>query len=103
MDLHNLVRGLSPKPGAHGTVVLDGQDLELKIYRTAGLSDSEAVSAGAPEDFASAAPGTAYTDHRSCILVRCGEGVLSLIDIQAPAKKRMDVRSFLAGWRGAAV
>ena len=103
MDLHNLVRGLSPKPGAHGTVVLDGQDLELKIYRTAVLSDSEAVSAGAPEDFASAAPGTAYTDHRSCILVRCGEGVLSLIDIQAPAKKRMDARSFLAGWRGAAV
>lgn len=102
-SLHNLVRGLSPKPGAHGTVVLDGQELELKFYSTAVLSDEQAVSAGVPEDFLTAAPGTAYTDHRTCILVRCGEGALSLIDIQAPAKKRMDVRSFLAGWRGTAV
>lgn len=101
VSLHNLVRGLSPKPGAHGTVVLDGQDLELKIYCTDVLSDSQAVSAGAPEDFLTAAPGTAYTDHRSTILVRCGDGALALKELQTPAKKRMDVRSFLAGWRGA--
>ena len=101
VSLHNLVRGLSPRPGAHGTVVLDGQDLELKIYCTDVLSDSQAVSAGAPEDFLTAAPGTAYTDHRSTILVRCGDGALALKELQAPAKKRMDVRSFLAGWRGA--
>ena len=100
-SLHNLVRGLSPRPGAHGTVVLDGQELELKIYRTAVLSDAETDALGLREDCAGAAPGTAFTDHRSFIAVRCCDGLLSLKELQAPAKKRMDARSFLAGWRGA--
>ncbi|HIZ87277.1 MAG TPA: methionyl-tRNA formyltransferase [Candidatus Coprenecus pullistercoris] len=92
-SLHNLVRGLSPKPGAHGTIVMDGQEVELKIYA--------ASVAEATEEQAAAAPGTVFTDHRSYIHVRCGTGILSVTELQAPAKKRMDVRSFLAGWRGA--
>lgn len=99
--LHNLVRGLSPKPGAHCSMVLEGKELELKVYSAAVVADDMAVAAGAPEDFVSSPAGTVYTDGRSCIMVRCGSGILSLLDIQAPAKKRMDVRSFLAGWRGA--
>ena len=55
---------------------------------------------GAAEDFFNAGPGAVFTDHRSCMLVNCPEGVLSIKELQAPAKKRMDVRSFLAGWRG---
>ncbi len=100
VHLHNLVRGLSPRPGAHGTVLLDGQELELKVYSTAVLSIDEAAAMGAAEDFFNAGPGAVFTDHRSCMLVNCPEGVLSIKELQAPAKKRMDVRSFLAGWRG---
>ena len=98
--LRNLVRGLSPRPGAHGTVVLDGQEIELKIFSADSIQEADAVATGAPEDFMTAAPGTAFTDHRSHIFVRCGRGVISVKDLQAPAKKRMDTRSFLAGWRG---
>ena len=98
--LRNLVRGLSPRPGAHGTVLLDGQPLELKIYAADAVSEEEAAAAGVPEDVISAAPGAVYTDRRSCIMIRCAEGLLSVRELQAPGKKRMDVRSFLAGWRG---
>lgn len=100
--LHNLVRGLSPRPGAHGTIHLDGTDVGFKIYSTEVVSVAEAADSGIPEDFLTAVPGTAFTDHRSRILVRCGEEILSIKELQAPAKKRMDVRSFLAGWRGVA-
>lgn len=99
--LHNLVRGLSPRPGAYCSLVLEGKELELKVYSTAVVAGDVAVAAGAPEDFASSPAGTVFTDGRSCIMVRCGSGILSLLEIQAPAKKRMDARSFLAGWRGA--
>ena len=100
VSLHNLVRGLSPRPGAHGSLLLDGQEIELKIYSTTVLSDADAAGSGAPEDFLSSCPGTAWTDHRSHILVRCGSGLLSILELQAPARKRMPVQSFLAGWRG---
>lgn len=98
--LHNLVRGLSPRPGAHGTILMDGQELELKIYSTAVLSEEEAARLGAPDGLFASEPGTAWNDRRSHILVRCAQGVLSINELQAPAKKRMPASSFLAGWRG---
>ena len=93
--IHNLVRGLAPKPGAHGLLRMGDQDLELKIY------DTEIISGyGLPEEFVNSAPGVVYTDHKSLLAVRCGEGILSVKELQAPGKKMMPASSFLAGWRG---
>ena len=93
--IHNLVRGLAPKPGAHGLLRMGDQDLELKIY------DTEMISGyGLPEEFVNSAPGVVYTDHKSLLAVRCGEGILSVKELQAPGKKMMPASSFLAGWRG---
>ena len=93
--IHNLVRGLAPKPGAHGLMHMGDQELELKIY------DTEIISGdGLPEEFVNSAPGVVYTDHKSLLAVRCGEGILSVKELQAPGKKMMPASSFLAGWRG---
>ncbi|HIZ86214.1 MAG TPA: methionyl-tRNA formyltransferase [Candidatus Coprenecus stercoravium] len=93
--IHDLIRGLSPRPGAWSVLTIDGREVELKIY-----SSSVSDMSGLPGEFVSSSPGTVYTDHKSLIMVRCGEGVLSLGEIQAPGKKRMQAASFLAGWRG---
>lgn len=93
--IHNLVRGLAPRPGAHCMLRLGEQDVELKIYRTE-LAGGENF----PEDFLNSCAGTVYTDHKSILAVRCGDGVLSIKELQAPGKKTMPVASFLAGWRG---
>ena len=69
--------------------------MELKIYRTE-LAGGENF----PEDFLNSCAGTVYTDHKSILAVRCGDGVLSIKELQAPGKKTMPVASFLAGWRG---
>ena len=71
------------------------KDVELKIYRTE-LIDGE----GLPEDLMCSGAGTVYTDHKSMLAVRCGDGALSIKELQAPGKKTMPVASFLAGWRG---
>ena len=94
--IHNLVRGLSPRPGAYGVLHLPGRDLEVKIYATELVDGTGVPSA---DDFYGSEPGTLYTDHKSRIIVRCGEGMLAVTEIQAPGKKRMPVSSFLAGWR----
>jgi len=93
--IHNLVRGLAPRPGAHCMLHLGEQDVELKIYRTEVI-DGE----GLPEDLMCSGAGTVYTDHKSMLAVRCGDGALSIKELQAPGKKTMPVASFLAGWRG---
>ena len=93
--LHNLVRGLSPRPGAHGVLRISDKEVEMKVYATEVLPTAD----GLPEDLQDSVPGTIYTDHKSRLVVRCGEGLLSITELQVPGKKRMAVSSFLAGWR----
>lgn len=101
-EIHNLIRGLSPHPGAHSVLeyVLPGEEegrlyeTELKIY-VSEVKDSGEYAGGL-----SGAPGSVFTDGKSEIAVRCGDGVLLLKEVQAPGKKRLPVRDFLAGWRG---
>ena len=94
-SIHNLVRGLSPKPGAHGVLQIGEQEIELKIYAVQVISGE-----GLPEEFVQVEAGTVYTDHKALLAVRCGTGILAIKELQAPGKKSMPAASFLAGWRG---
>jgi len=46
-----------------------------------------------------AVPGTLSTDGKNWIQVRCGRDVLRITELQVAGKKRMDVASFLLGFR----
>lgn len=81
-DIHNLIRGLSPYPGA--ITQLNGKI--LKIYR----SKKEEVKHNAP-------PGTIETDHKSFLKFACSDGYIHAIEIQPEGKKRMAVEDFLRG------
>lgn len=100
-DIHNLIRGLAPKPGAHSVLkysvagMEELQEMELKIYASEVVADTA--------DYADMLPmenGAVWTDGKSVFAVRCAEGVLLLKELQAPAKKRLPIKEFLAGWRG---
>lgn len=84
-EVHNLVRGLSPYPGAF--THLDGK--MLKVYRTLPAADSPAPLA----------PGTWYTDGKERLSVCCGNGWLDLLEVQLEGKKRMMTDDFLRGYR----
>ena len=83
----NLVRGLSPYPGAFTELVKDGQATQLKVFFGEARPDLHA------------APGTVLSDGKTYLAVATRDGALSLTDIQLAGKKRMDVKAFLLGFR----
>lgn len=79
--IHNQIRGLSPWPVA--TAVLEGK--KLKIHRSA-LSDVKNDSAVCGEIIS-----------LSPLTVKCGNGAVALLEIQAEGKKRMKAEDYLRG------
>lgn len=81
--VHNLIRGLSPFPGA--LTVLDGKI--LKVYR----SKKEKVSHSYP-------PGKILSDGKTFIRFTCTNGYIHILDLQLEGKKRMLTEDFLRGY-----
>ena len=83
-ELHNLVRGLSPYPGAWTT--LPNGDV-VKVFRTHYvIIKDEQMQQGRVE-----------SDSKTYIRIACTDGWLYLDELQLPAKKRMPVSDLLRG------
>jgi methionyl-tRNA formyltransferase len=86
--VHDQVRGMNPWPGAHTT--LHGR--RIKVHRTrASTLDPE----GAP-------PGQVIGLGEDGILVACGQGTVTIQELQESGRKRVDARAFATG-RGVSV
>lgn len=79
---HNLIRGLSPHPGAW----LKWEGKRLKIYRT--------VKEPGPH---SHKPRTVATDYQSYIRLAFPEGCLNVSELQLEGKRRMSAEELLRG------
>lgn len=86
-QVYDFIRGLSPVPGAWGTVIYNNE-IELKVYQAA-KTDRMAVDL---------LPGTLVKEKKTCY-VACGDGLLELKSVQPLGKKRMDAASFVNGLR----
>lgn len=86
-NVYNLVRGLSPFPGAFTELVKDGQATQLKVFFGEKRSDIHA------------APGTVLSDGKTYLAIATQDGALALTDVQLAGKKRMDIKAFLLGFR----
>ena len=53
-------------------------------------------------DLPEAAPGTVLTDGKTYFAVATADGAIAITDLQLSGKKRMDVKSFLLGFRNPA-
>lgn len=94
-DAYNLVRGLSPYPGAFTELVKDGVATTLKIY-SAVRSDVASLKG---EGF-SAPAGTVLSDGKTYLAIACADGgALVIKDLQLSGKKRMEASAFLLGFR----
>lgn len=93
-SIRNLIRGLSPRPGAHAVLAEGDKETDIKIFSSEIVHDEEVL-----KSLADSVPGTLYTDYKTMLCVKCGKDVISLTEIQCPGKKRLPVSSFLAGWR----
>ena len=82
-EIHNQIRGLSPWPVA--TAVLEGKRLKLHRSEISPIQNPE----GECGEVISLDPLT----------VKCGEGAVELLEIQAEGKKRMPSSEYLRGHR----
>ena len=96
-QVYNLVRGLSPYPTAFTEIVKDGgAPLQLKIFSSEMVTGEAYLSMCGGQ---AAEPGTIVSDGKTYLAIAARDGALSLKDIQLSGKKRMDVKSFLLGFR----
>jgi len=84
VTVHNQVRALDPFPGT--TSYLGDKLLKIGKAEPAGLNDS------------GAAPGTVLDVSDQGVLVACGEGVVRLLQMQAPGRRMLPVADFLRGF-----
>jgi methionyl-tRNA formyltransferase len=83
-NIHNRVRGLSPVPGAY----TDLHGHKFKIYKTI-------KEIRTPDHL----PGVPVSDGKTYLKFSCRNGYLICTEVQLEGKKRMDIESFLRGYR----
>ncbi len=94
MEIHNFVRGLSPLPTAWTTLDTNKnkEKLTYKLFTTHVVTNFESP--------AEVIPGSILPSPRRTLYVATGDGgVLSIDELQAPAKKRLHTADFLNGVR----
>lgn len=92
---YNLIRGLSPYPGAYTELVKDGTATTLKIY-----SASKTTQAALKGEGFSAPAGTVLSDGKTYLAIACPDGgAIAINDLQLAGKKRMETSAFLLGFR----
>ena len=80
-EVHNIIRGLSPFPGAWFEAEIGGRFERVKVLRSALAQGS-------------GAPGTVLDDRMT---VACGAGALALTGLQRAGKKPLGAEEFLRG------
>ena len=90
--IYNLIRGLSPFPCAF-----------TELYQMPGQAGHDAVQLkiyfGEMRTDRHAAPGTVLSDGKTYLAIATEDGAIAITDLQLAGKKRMDVKSFLLGFR----
>lgn len=84
-ELHNLIRGVNPEPGAWCYAGIKGEKKKLKIFRSALIENL------------SGAPGTLLEFKKSKIVIACEKGALQILELQPEGKKRMTAAEFING------
>jgi len=87
-DIHNLVRALSPAPGA----VTRYGDERIKVWETRLIESGDDSTSRQTLQ-----PGTILGIEKDMIRVQCGKGVIGICEVQPAGKRRMSAKAFLAG------
>lgn len=81
VEIHNLVRGLSPVPGAY----FKFKDKIIKVYRSSVVDKSEVKP-------------FQIIQSKKELIIGCGNDALKILELQQEGKKRMGIEEFLRGF-----
>lgn len=82
-EIHNLIRGLSPYPGAFFIAEDNGKILNIKIF------SSEILEEDLEEPLVS--------DDKTFWKIKTNQGTLNILEVQFPGKKRLTIKELLQG------
>lgn len=85
LKLHNLVRGVSPEPGAYFMARIRGSSVMVKVYKSFPIQEKSDTT------------GIISVLSKRRLLVSCPDGFLEILELQTAGKKRMDAASWIAG------
>jgi methionyl-tRNA formyltransferase len=88
VNINNLIRGLSPYPGAKAYFMKESSGISFKIFE----SHPETVN----HDLA---PGSILSDGKKDLKIACSDGFINVLSLQLEGKKRMGPAEFLRGFR----
>lgn len=83
-NVYNFIRGLSPYPAAWFAL----EDNEIKVF-----SATKELSVSALK------PGTILSDQKNYLKIACLDGYIRLEEVKPAGKKKMDIKSFLNGYK----
>ena len=86
-EVHNLIRGLSPFPGAFTYL----NNKLFKIYKSE--KDYSSGQTG------SVRPGDYQTDGKTYLKFACIDGYVNVLEVQLEGKKKIEIKDFLKGYR----
>ena len=98
-NIYNLIRGLSPYPGAFTELVKDGKVLQMKIYRSVKITGEDYQDMLSQNGLSSAVPGTVLSDGKTYLAITTADGAISVTELQLAGKKKMAIGDFLIGFR----
>ena len=84
-EIHNLVRGVNPHPGAWCYVKIRQKPLRLKIHRTEYLIGYKGV------------PGEILSYGSEGLIIACGEEAVRLVEVQLEGKKSLSAEELMKG------
>ena len=85
LDIHNLIRGLSPYPAAWSFISDKGEEWNVKIYQSIIVIEAHTLAVGQ----------LVCTKKELKIAVR--DGFIQIVSLQFPGKKKMNTAEFLNG------
>lgn len=87
--IYNLIRGMSPFPGAFTNILLKGESKIFKIYKCVYVSGGPQTSATTPPYF---------TEQNGGLAIQLSDGILELLEIQVAGKPKMSGKNLLNGY-----
>lgn len=92
-EIHQQIKALDPYPAAIATMIKNKEEsIEIKVFKSQIITDEDELN----EQITNAKKGAATVTNKR-LLVKCHHGVLEILEIQFPNKKRMTVKDYLLG------
>lgn len=88
IEVHNLIRGLSPVPGAFSYLVNENQKLLTKIFQVRPCAESHTLPVG-----------TVVSDGKTYLRVAVQDGFVEILSLQLEGKKKLPTLEFLKGFK----